>query len=118
MAATWPATIPAPLLKGYSTTATQLVARADLGTGYAMHRRWMSGTPVVTQAKWRLTREQTRDLMQFARDNADKWFLIHLLRADQVALVEVYARLASDLELQPVSDEHDEVSVTLEVQNI
>ncbi|SFI35293.1 hypothetical protein [Albimonas pacifica] len=81
--ATWPASVPAALVRGYGPRVGLPAARPDFGRGYTGQVRLARRLTVVQPASWHLTPEQMRDLTLFLRDHADAWAVMPLRMVDE-----------------------------------
>lgn len=103
--ATWPATIPDPLVEPYAPKLSLPAARQDFRTGYAAPRRLATVLPQSLVASWALSRDQARDFVLFARDHADEWFELNLrMPGEADATTPALARFTSSVSMTAVPD--------------
>jgi len=115
MAATWPATLPPPLIEGHAASVAVPAVRLDLGVGWTDARRRAGSLPQTARASWLLSAEQARDFVLFARDHAGEWSTFAIrVSTDAAEVAEVRARFAGDVDMQPVGDAWA-VAVELEI---
>lgn len=77
----WPASLPAPTVGGYTLVSTESVVRTDMDAGPARQRRRFTQTPTRLQLRWLLSAEQFAVFEAWYRWQADEggaWFTIDL----------------------------------------
>ena len=97
MTATWPATLPPPLIDGYAGGFGVPMTEVDLGVGWARPRVDAAQLARTAEFSLVLTGAQMAALDAFVRDHSPEWFAIALRVADDsAATVSVLARLTAD----------------------
>lgn len=113
--ATWPTTLPLPLLSG-GAAQSLVLAEPDMGAGLRAPQVRSSYVPQSFDAAWVLTRPQARDLWRFARDSGDAWFTLDVLAIGEDAQASsALARFAGPLAWSLRADSIVDASAPLEV---
>lgn len=118
--ATWPATLPAPLLSGYSVSPREQVARTEMDGGNTRARRRTTARIDMVTATWSLTDTEMATFRAWwdgATDAAGgaSWFTI-TLRAGYGGTESVDARFAGPWQAEEITPRKWRVSATLEVR--
>lgn len=77
----WPATLPVPLVSGYSFGPVDATVRTDMDAGPARVRRRFTDTPDMLKAAWRFTEAQMAAFRAFWEDDIASgaaWFNLSL----------------------------------------
>ena len=78
MTATWPASLPAPLLDGYAGSFGVPMTEVDVGVGWTRPRTDAAQLARRADFAMVLTGAQMADLNAFVRDRSPEWFSIAL----------------------------------------
>ncbi len=116
--ATWPTTLPSPMVDGYGIAPQASFARTDMDQGPARQRRRFTTAPTHYSAQWMLTEPQLATLESWYRDQVDDgaaWFSINLRNGQGLQTVE--ARFMEPWKSSKLGGRHYQVSATLEVRN-
>lgn len=66
--ATWPVTLPRPLLSGYGVEPVQAFIRTEMEAGPARQRKRFTQTPNDVQASWKFKPGEMQDFLDFYAD--------------------------------------------------
>lgn len=118
--ATWPTTLPQPLLAGYAVSPSDPSLRTEMETGAARSRRRSYGRNDRINASWSMTDAQFSAFRTWFEDDAEAaggsaWFAITLRIGDTGATSEE-ARFVGIYQAQMLHRDRWQVSATLEVR--
>lgn len=116
MSATWPASLPPPLIDGYTGGFGVPMTEVDVGVGWTAPRVDAAHLARTAEFSLVLSGPQMAALDAFVRDHSPEWFAVALRVADDsAATTSVLARLTADPRLARLPGGHWRVGLSVEI---
>lgn len=118
--ATWPSSLPAPLLTDYGFETSDATVRTDMDAGAARVRRRFTAAPDMLQAGWKFTEAQMATFRTFFETDLSMgaaWFNLTIKDGRVAGLVSREVRFAAPWRAAFIPGYGWHVSATLEVRD-